>query len=112
MEIRTTEEGAVTVIAPVGRVDTTTAPELDAAVESAIGGGARRLLVDLAGVPYVSSMGLRTLLLAAKRLRGPDERFGLVGLTPEVEKVMRLTGFASIIGCYPTRADGVAALAG
>lgn len=111
MEILTTQEGAVTVIAPVGRVDTATAPELDAAVEGAIAGGARRLLVDLAGVPYVSSMGLRTLLLAAKRLRGPDERFGLAGLTPEVEKVMRLTGFASIIACYASRDEAVAALA-
>lgn len=110
MEILTTQEGAVTVIAPAGRVDTATAPELDAAVEGAIAGGARRLLVDLANVPYVSSMGLRTLLLAAKRLRGPDERFGLAGLAPEVEKVMRLTGFSSIISCYPTRSEAVEAL--
>lgn len=104
------QEGPVTVIAPAGRIDTGTAPEAEAAIEAALAGGARRLLVDLSGVPYVSSMGLRILLLAAKRLQGPDERFGLSGLAPEVEKVMRLTGFSSILSIYPDRGSAIAAL--
>jgi anti-anti-sigma factor len=110
VEIRTAQEGPVTVIAPAGRIDTTTAPALEAAIETEIAGGARRLLVDLSGVPYVSSMGLRILLLAAKRLRAPDDRFGLSGLAPEVEKVMRLTGFSSILRCFASRGEAIAAL--
>lgn len=111
MEISTTQQGPVAVIAPAGRIDTTTAPEVDAAIAAAMDGGARRVLVDLAGVPYISSMGLRVLLMAAKRLQGPDDRFALSGLSPEVEKVMRLTGFSSILRCFASREDGVAALA-
>ncbi len=101
----------MTVIAPSGRIDTMTAPEVERAIEAAIGGGSRRVLVDLGAVPYISSMGLRVLLMAAKKLRGPDDRFGLSALAPEVEKVMRLTGFSSILRSFATRDEAVGALA-
>jgi anti-anti-sigma factor len=111
MEIEREDDGAVAVIAPAGRIDTTTAPALEQALDEALAGGRRRVLVDLAKVPYISSGGLRVLLATAKRLREPGDRFGLAELAPEVEKVMRLTGFSSILACYPSRPAGIEALA-
>lgn len=110
MAIERFDEEGVVVIAPSGRIDTATAPDLEAAIGGAIDGGARRLLVDLAGVPYISSGGLRVLLATAKRLREPGDGFALSALAPEVDRVMRLTGFSSILACHPTRGEGIAAL--
>jgi len=105
------DEEGVAVLAPAGRIDMTTAPALEVAVRDAIDGGARCLLIDLGAVPYISSGGLRVLLATAKRLREPGDAFALAALVPEVERVMRLTGFTTILSCHATRADGVAALA-
>ncbi|HOT94247.1 MAG TPA: STAS domain-containing protein [Methanoregulaceae archaeon] len=110
VEIERYHEAGVEVIAPSGRIDTTTAPTLETAIGAAIDGGARRLLVDLAGVPYISSGGLRVLLAAARRLREPGDAFALAALAPEVERVMRLTGFSTILSCHATRDEGIAAL--
>ncbi len=111
MAIERYDEGGVAVLAPAGRIDTTTAPALEAAIGAALDGGARRLLIDLGAVPYISSGGLRVLLATAKRLREPGDGFALAALAPEVERVMRLTGFTTILACHPSRVDGIAALA-
>lgn len=110
-EFEVTETGGVGVLSVAGRVDTATAPALEQAIDGVIAGGGRRLLIDLAGVPYISSGGLRVLLATAKRLRGDGDGYALCSLSPEVEKVMRLTGFSSILAIHPDRAAALAALA-
>ncbi len=110
MAIEQYDEIGVVVLAPRGRIDTATAPALEAAIGAAIDGGGRRLLIDLGAVPYISSGGLRVLLVTAKRLREPGDGFALSSLAPEVERVMRLTGFSTILTCHATRDEGVAAL--
>ncbi|MEN6343023.1 MAG: STAS domain-containing protein [Methanospirillum sp.] len=107
-ELSTTE--GVAVLSVSGRVDTATAPALEKALDGVIAGGARRVLIDLAGVPYISSGGLRVLLMTAKRLRQEGDRYALCSLASEVEKVMRLTGFSSILTIYPDRASALAAM--
>ena len=110
MAIERYDEAGVAVLAPSGRIDTATAPDLEAEIGAAIDGGGRRLLVALADVPYISSGGLRVLLATAKRLREPGDGFALSTLAPEVERVMRLTGFSTILACHVTRDEGIAAL--
>lgn len=63
MDIAKKTEGGRTVISVTGRVDTTTAPELDAGLKLE---GTETLTLDLSGVPYMSSAGLRCLLTAQK----------------------------------------------
>ena len=67
MEIKTTTEGDTLTIAVSGRVDTVTAPELAAGLRF---GDAKRVVIDLANVPYMSSAGLRLLLTAHKEMVG------------------------------------------
>ena len=59
MEIKTSTDGAKLTITVSGRVDTVTAPELEAGLKF---GDATEVVLDLAGVPYMSSAGLRLLL--------------------------------------------------
>jgi anti-anti-sigma factor len=68
--------------------------------------------VDLAGVEYISSAGLRVLLMAAKRLRQPPAAVVLCGLGPAVRGVLELAGFLPLFTIEPARREALARLAG
>ena len=68
------------------------------------------LVLDLAGLDYVSSAGLRVLLKAAKEARAAGSRFALAGLRPAVREVFEVSGFFAVLTAYPTRAEALAAL--
>jgi anti-anti-sigma factor len=100
------------VIAPLGRLDSVSSSELERFVVTRIDAGQRRLVVDLAGVEYISSAGLRVLLMAAKRLREPPAALVLCGLGPAVKGVLELAGFLPLFAIEPARAQALARLAG
>ena len=91
MEIKKTVEGTKLTLAPVGRVDTITAPELEAAVQL---DGVEELVFDLSQVDYVSSAGLRVLLASQKKMAG--KKMVIVGACPAVKEVFDITGFSDI----------------
>jgi anti-anti-sigma factor len=64
----TTEDGSTPVIVLVGELDPATAPTLDDAVEKALTNGATGLTIDMGGLTFVDSSGLRSLISAHKRL--------------------------------------------
>lgn len=89
---RNTDE---TIIALVGRLDTTTAPVLDKTINSDIE-DTTNLVLDLKGLEYISSAGLRVLLGAQKRM----QKIGSMKVTNVCEAVMdvfEMTGFADIL---------------
>jgi len=100
------------VVAPLGRLDSVSSSELERFVVTRIDAGQRRLVVDLAGVEYISSAGLRVLLMAAKRLREPPAALVLCGLGPAVKGVLELAGFLPLFAIEPARAQALARLAG
>jgi anti-anti-sigma factor len=100
------------VIAPVGRLDSVSSGELERRVVERIDGGARRLVVDLAGVEYISSAGLRVLLMAAKKLKDPPAALVLCGLGPAVRGVLELAGFLPLFAIEPARAEALARVGG
>ena len=93
MEIKKITEA--TVIEIVGRLDTTSAPALEKAINEDIG-DAKNLVLDLKGVQYISSAGLRVLLGAQKKM----QKIGAMKVTNVCEAVMEvleMTGFADIL---------------
>ncbi len=92
-----------------GRIDSSTAPLLEGELNRLIDGGDRKVLLEFSQVTYISSGGLRILLVTAKKLREPGDRFGLCCLPAEVYKILRMAGFTSLFPIYP---DEGAALAG
>ena len=93
MEIKKNAEAAVIEI--VGRLDTTSAPALEKAINEDIG-DAKNLVLDLKGVQYISSAGLRVLLSAQKKM----QKIGAMKVTNVCEAVMEvleMTGFADIL---------------
>ena len=94
MEIKTKSEGAKLTIAVSGRVDTVTAPELEAGLKF---GDATCVVFDLENVPYMSSAGLRLLLTAHKTMLGKGGEFQIANVQPSVREVLDITGFSDIL---------------
>ena len=89
---RTAEE---TTIEIVGRLDTTTAPELDKTINEDIT-DVKNLVLNFKGLEYISSAGLRVLLGAQKKM----QKIGtmkLINVREEVVEVFEMTGFADIL---------------
>lgn len=76
-----------------GRLDTTTAPALEKTLRDDVGEAAR-LVLDLKGLEYISSAGLRVLLAARKKMRGAMK---LTNVGETVMDVFEITGFVDIL---------------
>lgn len=108
MTLQDEKLGDVWVIAPAGRIDSVTSPSLDEAMSGAISAGERRIVVDFGGVEYISSAGLRVLLVAARRLRDPAGRLVLCRLNDPVRQVFDLAGFLPLFAIEPSREGALA----
>ena len=93
MEIKKNAEA--TIIEIVGRLDTTTAPALEKAINGDIA-DAKNLVLDLKAVQYISSAGLRVLLGAQKKMQKIGS-MKVVNVCEEVMEVFEMTGFADIL---------------
>jgi len=112
MQIGEDKVGEALVIAPAGRVDSVSSAELERVVVARLDGGERRLVLDLSGVEYISSAGLRVLLMAAKRLKAPPAALVLCGLGPSVRTVLELAGFLPLFTVEAGREQALARVGG
>ena len=95
MTIEIKKNAEATIIEIAGRLDTMTAPSLDKTINEDIG-DAKNLILDLKGLEYISSAGLRVLLGAQKKM----QKIGSMKVTNVCEAVMEvfeMTGFADIL---------------
>src|SRR5512140_2277832 len=97
------------VLEPVGRLESKTSPELEKKVTALLGAGERRFVVDLGATEYVSSAGLRVLLMLAKKVSGGAGRLALCGLNPQVREVFDIAGVGALFVIRETRDDALAA---
>ena len=84
-----------TIIEIVGRLDTTTAPALDKTINEDIG-DTKKLILDVKGMEYISSAGLRVLLAAQKKMQKIGS-MKVINVCEEVMEVLEMTGFADIL---------------
>ena len=98
----------ITVLTPVGRIDTTTSGAVEEATRKAVDAGAHDLLVDFGGVEYISSAGLRVFLVLAKRLKGLRGRLVLCCMGEPVRQVFHLAGFMPLFTVEPSKEAGLA----
>ena len=95
MTIEIKKEAAETIIRIAGRLDTITAPALDKAINEDIG-ETRNLILDMKSLEYISSAGLRVLLVAQKKMQKIGS-MKVVNVCEEVMEVFEMTGFADIL---------------
>lgn len=96
MKITETRNESTIQIAIEGRVDTTTSPELQKAVLLAFQKGSR-LILDFTKVEYISSAGLRALLIGQKTANSKGGSMKLTNVNDAVMSVLEMSGFANIL---------------
>lgn len=95
----------VIVAVPVGRVDHHNADKLEAALAplvKEVSGKKGVLVLDFTGVEYISSVGLRILMITAKQLRSCDARIAVTNLRPVVAEIFSISRFDRVLGVFPT----------
>ena len=95
MTIEITRTAEATTLEIVGRLDTTTAPELDKTINEDIA-DVKDLILNFKGLEYISSAGLRVLLAAQKKMQKVGT-MKLINVCEEVMEVFEMTGFADIL---------------
>src|SRR5688572_7792181 len=100
MDIAQETVGSVQVLAPAGRLDTDSSADFELAIQDLLAANAQHYVVDLSRISYVSSAGLRVLLMLGKSV----ERTGslrVAGLNPQVKQVFDIAGFTKLFAMYP-----------
>ena len=95
MTIEIKKSNQETIIEIVGRLDTITAPALDKTINEDIG-DVKNLVLDVKGMEYISSAGLRVLLAAQKKMQKTGS-MKVTGVCEDVMEVFEMTGFADIL---------------
>lgn len=96
MDINKNLENGVLNIGLVGRLDTTTAPELENELKNSLE-GVNELVFDLGLLEYISSAGLRVLLFAQKTINAAQGKMTIKNVKPEIMEVFEITGFVDIL---------------
>ncbi len=109
LEIREESIGATRLLLLSGRLDTETSSDLELAAQDLMQAGERNFLLDLSGIGYVSSSGLRVLLMLAKSVDG-NGSLRLAGLNPTVRQVFDVAGFTPLFSIFADRAAALANL--
>ena len=95
MEIKRVQDGTSLTLALVGRLDAVTSQDLDKALSSGLD-GIKELTFDMAELVYIASAGLRTLLVAQKRMKKQGS-MKLIHVNQDVKDVLEMTGFIDFL---------------
>jgi len=108
MQIEETRSGDILILRPQGRLDAVSSPALQDNALGHVDAGATSLVLDMEKVEYLSSAGLRVVLMAAKRLRESGGRLVVCSLHGIVLEVFGMSGFDKIIETAPDQAAALA----
>ena len=109
MNIELEQRDGVTIAILFGDLDSRTAPLVQEKL-LAVPAPQGKALLDMSGVSYISSAGLRALLMLYRQMAANDGRVALVGLPESIRDVMTVTGFLEFFDDYPTLEEGLSAL--
>lgn len=97
MKIDIKNEQDITYIDLTGRIDTNTSPELQSKLEEYYNKVGFQLILNFEGIDYISSAGLRVLLLIQKKANAVKGTMVLKNVSPEIKEVFEMTGFLDIL---------------
>lgn len=109
MAIVTERSGDILVLLPQGRLDSNNAGAVEAEILALVAGGAHRVVMDFTSLDYISSAGLRVVLVVAKRLKQAGGTFVLCSLPSHIREVFEISGFLAILQAADTREAALAA---
>ncbi|MBE6839291.1 MAG: STAS domain-containing protein [Ruminococcus sp.] len=110
MKIETTMIKDIAVVALRGELDYSSSEEMRQPLMEIVDNN-RNVVIDMEKCTYVSSSGLRVLLLLGKRSKQLGENIALANLTEDVRDIMEMTGFGTIFNCYDNLETATASMA-
>lgn len=110
MEIAHQQQDDVRIVKLAGRLDSAAALSLETGFAAALSDVPPRIAVDMSRLDYISSAGLRVLLVIAKKVQQAQGGVALCGLTPGVREVFSVSGFDTIFAILPDAAAAIAAV--
>jgi len=109
VEIGERRDGDILVLSPAGRIDNDTSPVFQTRLLAALTLGAA-VLVDFSAIEYVSSAGLRALMMGSKQSKASNGRLAVAALGPVVKEIFEISRFSLVVQVFDTPADALAAL--
>lgn len=100
LSIVTDVRGPASVVTVSGRVDSQTAPQLDEALAQLGASGKNKIVLDLKGVDYMSSAGLRAIVKAGQAAQKAGGELRLAAVSSEIEVVLRTVGMLQMFKLY------------
>jgi anti-anti-sigma factor len=110
VEIGERRDGDILILRPVGRIDNDTSPAFQAKLLSCLTPAGAAVLVDFSAVEYISSAGLRALMMGAKQSKASKGRLGVAALGPVVKEIFEISRFSLVVQVFDSMADALAAL--
>lgn len=107
MEVAFETMNDATIAVITGRIDSATSKELETKLIPMINTGIKKMVVDFSKVDFVSSAGLRVILLAAKKLKQANGKMALCCMKNTIKEVFDISGFSSIIPISPSRDEAL-----
>ena len=96
------------IVALQGQINSANAATTEAEVLALVTSGQKNLVIDFAALDYISSAGLRMVLVVAKRLKQEGGKLVLCTMQPHIREVFDISGFLAILNVTATRAEALA----
>lgn len=107
MELKSYRENNATIIEIIGSLDTMTAPKFEKQVTEMIDGGSKIIITDCNHLDYISSSGLRVLLMSLKNITNKGGKFVLFGLQESVFEVFKICRFDNLFTIVADKATAL-----
>ncbi len=107
MQMTTDVSEEVTILSLDGDLNATNSRDVESYLSNIIDEGNRKLLINLDGLNYISSAGLRVMLMANKKLKNAEGELKLCGLNDTVKEVFEIAGFHMILNIYVNQEEAL-----
>ena len=110
MGINAERAGGTLIARADGRIDSSNSREFHSELEAAIADSDTSVVLDFEDVAYISSAGMRVILLAAKGLQQSGTEFVLCSMNDSIREVFKISGFDKIIAIHNSQAEALSAV--
>lgn len=107
LEIQISGQAQIAIVTAEGRVDSSTAGQLGEALTGVIDDGYHNIVLDIGGVDYMSSAGLREMVATLKKVRADDGDMRVAQVTERVFEVLELSGLNTLLQFFDSQAEAI-----
>lgn len=111
MDITENRQGNIPVVSINGRLDHNSSAPLEKRLGALVDAGAKHIVLEAANLEYVSSVGLRVLILTAKRLKTAGGNLLIAGLVESVRMIFKISGLEATLALFPDTEAALASIA-